>query len=60
MLILSFILSGLEIWSVNDALICENFELNVFKNINFFGEIFSNWPNDLLQTKLYKTLESCW
>ena len=35
-------------------------ELKVFKNLKFFGEIFSNLPNDLLGTKVYKTLESCW
>ena len=35
-----------------------NFEI-VFKNIIFFGELSSNWPNDLLGTNLYKTLASC-
>ena len=24
------------------------------------GEISNNWPNDLLGTNVYKTLESCW
>ena len=38
----------------------ENSEQQVFKNIKFFGEISDNWPNDLLGTNVYKTLESCW
>ena len=25
-----------------------------------FGEISNNWPNDLLETNVYKTLESHW
>ena len=49
---------GLKFWSINDTSIYENSELNIFKNIKFFGEIFSNWSNDLLGTKVYKTLES--
>ena len=60
MLISSSISSGLEFWSVNNTSVYENSELKVFKNIKFFGEVFSNWPNDLLGTKVYKTLESCW
>ena len=60
MFISSSISSGLEFWSVNHTLIYENYELKVFKNIFFFGEICNNWPNDLLTTHLYKTLESCW
>ena len=39
MFILSFISSCLEIWSVNPTSLHENSELNVFKNIKFFGEI---------------------
>ena len=54
--ILSSISSGLEGWSVNHTSICENSELNVFKNMTFSGEIFNNWPNDLLRTNVYKTL----
>ena len=38
----------------------ENSELNVFENIKFLGEIPSNWPNDLLEINVYKTLETCW
>ena len=48
--------SGLEFWLT----ILQYMKLKVFKNLIFFGEIFSNWPNDLLGTNVYKTLESCW
>ena len=60
MLILSSISSGLEIWSVNHTPIYEKSELKVFKIVKLLGEISSNWPNDLLGTIVYKTLESCW
>ena len=56
MLILCSISSGLEFWSVNNNSIYENSELKVFKNINFFDEKFSNWPNDLLETKVLLNL----
>ena len=42
--------------SVNHTLIHENFELFVFKNIKFIGEILYNWPNGLLGKNLYKML----
>ena len=58
--ILPSISRGLEFWSVSHTSIYENSELKVFKNINFFGEVSSNWPNDLVGTNVYKTLESCW
>ena len=58
--ILSSISSGSELWSVNYASIYENFELKISKNIKYLGEIFSNWPNELLETNVYKTLESWW
>ena len=58
--ILSSISSGLEFWSVNQTSICENSESNVFENIKFSGEISNNWPNDLLETNVYKILEFCW
>ena len=58
-LVLSSISSGLEFWSVNQTSIYENSELKVLK-IYIFGEISSNWPNDLLGANVYKTLESCW
>ena len=31
----------------------------MFLKIIYFGEISNNWPNDLLRTSVYKTLESC-
>ena len=58
MFILSSISGSLEFWSVNN--IYENSEFNVFKNINTFGQVFSNWLNDLVESKVYKVLESCW
>ena len=60
MFVLSSISSGWEFWSVNDTSIYENSELKVFNNIKFFVELSNNWPNDLLETKVYETLESCW
>ena len=54
MFILYSVSSGLEYWSVNNTLIYENFELNVFKNIKFLDKISNNWPNDLLGTNVYK------
>ena len=60
MFILSSTSSSLEFWLVNHTSIYENSELNVYKNIKFLGEISSNWPNYLLETHVYKTLESCW
>ena len=60
MFILSSISGGLGFWSVNQTSIYENSELNVFKNMNFFEEISSNWPNYLLVINVYKILESCW
>ena len=55
MFILSCISSGLEFWSISHA-----FESKVFTKIKFLGEISNNWPNDLLGTNVYKTLESFW
>ena len=60
MFILSYISSDLEFWSVNHTSIYENFKLKVFENIKFFGEISSNWSNDLLEANVYTTLKSCW
>ena len=42
MFILSSISSVLEFWSVNNTSTDENPELNIFKNINFLGEISNN------------------
>ena len=58
--IFSSISRGLELWLVNHTSMYENSELKVFKNINPLGEISSNWSNNLLGIKLYKTIESCW
>ena len=55
MFILSSISEGLEFWSVNHTLIYENCESRVF-----ISEISNNWPNDLLGTDVYKTLEFFW
>ena len=60
MFILSSICSGLEFWFVNHISIYENPKLKVFKNIKFLVEISNNSANDLSETNLYKTLESCW
>ena len=54
MFILYSVSSGLEYWSVNNTLIYENFELNVFKNIKFLDKISNNWLNDLLGTNVCK------
>ena len=51
-----FILSYI---SVNHTSIYENFESKVFKNIKFLGELSNNWPNYLVGTNVYKTLELC-
>ena len=37
----------------------ENAELNVFKKIEFVGELSNKLPNSFLGTNVYKTLESC-
>ena len=60
MFILSFISSGLEFWSVNHSSTYENYELKDFQNVKFLGEISNNWPNDLLEVNINKTLEFCW
>ena len=57
MFIVSSISRALEFWSVNHTSTYENSESNVFKNIKFSGEISNIWPNDLLGTNVYKTLE---
>ena len=52
MFILSSISRGLEFLSLIHNLIYENSELKGFKNIKSFGEIYSNWPNDLVGTNV--------
>ena len=54
--ILSSITSGLEFFSVNDTSIYENFELNIFRNATFVGEICNNWQSNLSGRNIYKTL----
>ena len=61
MFILSSISSDLEFWSVKHTFNIWKFSSNRFWKRNyFFGEISSNWQNDLLGTNVYKTLEFCW
>ena len=57
---LSSISRGLEFWSVNQSSIYENSESTVFKNTKILGKISNNWPNDLLERNVYKTLEFRW
>ena len=38
---------------------CQNSELEVFKNIKFLDETSNNWPNGLFGTNVNKSLESC-
>ena len=47
--LLSCISSGVEFWSKNHTSPNENSELKIFKEIEFFGEISNNWPNDFLE-----------
>ena len=49
-----------EFWSVSHTSIQKNSELNVLRNIKFLSKKFNKWPNDLLGTIVYKTLESSW
>ena len=58
--ILSSISIGLEFCSVNDTSIYENSKSKAFKNVKFLGEISNNWPKDLLETNVYKTLQFFW
>ena len=57
MFILSSISRGLEFWSLTQTSMYENSKSKVFKNIKFWSEISNNWPNDLLETNVYETLE---
>ena len=49
----------LEFLSVNHISMYENSELNVFENITFLGETSNNWPKNLLETNVCRTLGSC-
>ena len=55
-----FILSSVSSGSVNHMSIYENSELKVIKNITFLGEISNSWTNYVLETNVYRTLESSW
>ena len=59
MFILYSISSGLEFSSVNHMSLHKNSELKVFKEISFLDGISYNWPSDLFETNVYKTLELC-
>ena len=59
MFILSSICSSLDYLSAKHTSTYKNSELNILKNIKFLVEIRNNWPNDLLGTNVYKTLEFC-
>ena len=52
MLILFFVSSSLEYWSVNHTSISENAELNLFKTKHFLREISSNLSNNLMGTNV--------
>ena len=39
---------GLKLWSVSHTSIYENSDFFVFVNMEFLGEIYSIWSNDLL------------
>ena len=60
MFVLPSMSRGLRFWCVNHTSIYENCESNVFKKINFSGEISNNWPNDLLGSIVYKTITFSW
>ena len=60
MFILSSISRRLEFWSVDHISMYATSVSKVFKSIKCSGEISNNWPNDLLGTNVYKTLEFSW
>ena len=60
MFILSSIPSGLEFWSVHQTSIYGNSELKCFKDITFLGEKSNNWPEELLETNVFRIVESSW
>ena len=51
--ILCSIPSGLLFWFVNHTSMYENSELNVFKKIEFVGEISNKLPNNFLGANVY-------
>ena len=52
----SSISRGIGFWSVNHTSIYKDSESNISKNM-FLGRISNNWPNDLLGTNVYNTIE---
>ena len=61
---LPYISRGLLFSSVNLISMYKNSDWSVFKRINFFGEISTNWPDDLSGANVYKLLNfiniNCW
>ena len=57
--ILFYISIALEFGSVNHTSIYEKSESNVSENVKSVSKIFSNWPNDLFGTNVYKNPEFC-
>ena len=61
MFILSSTSSGSEFWSVNHISICEISESKDLKRyIKCLDKMSNNYLNNLLETSVYKSLESCW
>ena len=56
MFILSSIFSGLEFWSVKHTSVYENSELNIFKNINFFGK--DSWILLIIVLKIWQCINT--
>ena len=54
--ILSSVSSRFLFFPVKHTLMYENFEPNTLGKTEFIGEFSNNWPNDLLETNVYKTL----
>ena len=52
------ICNGWLFWFVNHTSMAWTYQLNVFKKLKVVGEISSDYPNDLFETFVYKTLES--
>ena len=58
--ILPSISGELKFQSGNHTSTDKNSESNVFENIKFSSKMPNNWPNNLLETNVYKTHEFCW
>ena len=57
---MSSISNGWLFWFVNHTSMVWNSELNVFKNIWFFGEISNKLPNNVIGMNVYKTDNDYW